>query len=121
MGLLQVAATHFRGGNLRRNRQNGNMTAGRIVKTIDQVDASGPTTPHTNSQFPRQRCFGNRCKSLRLLLAHLLPGDRAVVAESVGEAVKGIAWDAIDSLTEASFCTPRMTSAIVDIADNAGR
>jgi hypothetical protein len=43
------------------------------------------------------------------------------MAESVGEAVKGIAWDSIDSLTEASFCTPMMTSTIVVIADNAGR
>jgi len=88
MGLLEVGTTDFSRRNLRRNREHRNTAAGRIVKTIDQVNASRPTTTNANGQFPRERSFSSGRKSRRLLMAHVLPDDRAIAAESIGKTIK---------------------------------
>jgi len=98
MGLLKVGPTDFSRRNLRCDREHRNTAAGRVVKAIDQVNASRPATADANGQFPRERSFSSGRKSRRLLMAHVLPDDRAIAAESIGETIERIPWNSIDSL-----------------------
>src|SRR5271165_6325591 len=95
MSLLEIPAAYFRTRNLRGDRQDGHAAAMAIIKAINQMQISRPTTAGADGQFPGQMRFGTGRKGCRFFMAHVNPMDILSRADRVGNAVQRISGNAV--------------------------
>jgi hypothetical protein len=83
---------------LRRDGQNGDATPLAIVKAVDQMQVSGPAASSAYSQFAGEMRLCARRECGCLLMAHANPFDPLAGANRIGDAIKRVAWDPVNSL-----------------------
>ncbi|MDR6169968.1 hypothetical protein QE359_000997 [Curtobacterium sp. SORGH_AS776] len=96
VGLLEVAGTDLRRGDVRSDREDRHAGAVRVVEAVDQVQVAGTAAARTHGEVPGQLGLGGGGERGRLLVADVLPPDRAVLAQRVGEAVEGVPGETVD-------------------------
>ena len=88
MGLLKVATPDLDPGDLGGDRQYRHAAALSLEQPVDQVQVPRPAAADTNRQLPRHGRFSHRRERRGLLMADVLPRERAVAPKRVGEAIQ---------------------------------
>jgi hypothetical protein len=98
MGLLKVATPDLDPRDLGGDRQHRHPAPLRLEQSVDQVQVPGAATSHAHRQPPGYGRFSRRSESRCLLMADVLPHERAITPKRIGEAIQRVARDAIDAL-----------------------
>ena len=80
---------------LRGDRQHRDPAAVGVEQAVDQVQVARPAAGRAHRQLPGQRRLRGRRERRGLLVPDVLPGDRAVPAQRVGEPVQGVPRDPV--------------------------
>ena len=107
MGRLEVVAADFRRRDVGGDSQHRHAAAMAVEQAVDQVEVAGTATPRADGQLAGQIGFCARGEGGAFLMAHVHPIDDVQPAQRVGEAVQGVADDAIDALDprmDQGFC-----------------
>src|SRR4029077_4740422 len=95
---LEIAAPDLGRGNLRRDGQHRHPRAVAIEQAVDQMQVTGPAASCADRELASQMSFGAGCECSHLLVAHMDPLNLAPTSNCIGEAVKAVADNSVDSL-----------------------
>jgi hypothetical protein len=98
VGLLEVPGADLRRRDVRGDREDGHAGAVRVVEPVDEVQVARPAAARADREVPGEVGFGRRGERGRLLVTDVLPADRAVLADGVGEAVEGVPGQTVDAV-----------------------
>jgi hypothetical protein len=88
---------------MRRDGQHRYARAVRVVQPVDQVQVTRATTGSAYRELTLDRGIASGGERGRFLVTDVLPGDRPVLIQRVGEAVERIAGDAVDALNPSAL------------------
>jgi hypothetical protein len=74
-----------------------NPTAVRIEEAVDEMEIARPAAPGGNRDLTCDRSLSSRRECRSLLMADVFPGDSAVPAQRVGEAVQRVPREPVDA------------------------
>ena len=69
-----------------------------VEQAVDQVQVARTTAAGAHGQLAGQMRLGARREGRALLMAHVDPLDRLLSPQRIGEAVQGVADNAVDAL-----------------------
>ena len=95
MGLLEISAAYLFPWNVRRDREHWHVAAARVPEAIDEMEIARAATGGGHRQLAADRGLTGCGERGRFLMADVLPRDFAVSAQRVGEAVQGVARNAV--------------------------
>src|ERR1700722_3786842 len=95
---LKITASFFIAWDLCRNGQHRNPAAMAIIKTVDQMQIAGTTTPGAHCQFSREMRLCSGGKRCCLFVAHMNPADLFLSSDRIGDAVQRVAGNSVNPL-----------------------
>src|ERR1700722_5060613 len=96
MRLLEIAATDLVTRDVGGDREHRHATAVGVKQTIDQMQVPRATAGSADRESPGHRRLSGRRERRRLFVTNVLPGDVAVAAQRIGEAIDRISRQPVD-------------------------
>ena len=119
MGLLEVAAADFGGGNLCCDREHRRSAAMGIEQAIDEVEVARPAGARAYRQPPGGLRLAGGGKGGDLLVPDVHPTDRLALAQRFRQAVQAVADDTEHALH--AGLDQRFSNQVSNVVDWHGR
>jgi len=97
MGFLKIAGADFGRGDMGRNGNHRHAGAVAVEQPVDEVQIAGPATAGANGEFAGEMRLGASGKCRHLLVTNMQPFDCFGAPQGVGEPIKAVADQAIDT------------------------
>jgi len=96
VSLLEITASDFGTGDLRRDRKHGHPRAMTIIETVDEVKIPWTTAAGAHGELSRDLSIGSCGEGCRFFMPHVQPVNLSAFSNGVGQTVKRVAYDAVD-------------------------
>ena len=97
VGLLEIAAADFVAGDLRGDGQNGDAAAVAVIESVDEVEIAGAAAAGAYGEVAGEMGFSTGGEGGDFFVAEMDPVEFAGGTDGFGDAVEGVAGDAVDA------------------------